>query len=84
MTNEQQINRLKEPFRSQAISNCYTHKGGNFAFQFLSKESTSLSCTIYRAFSWVKSPECFEYWDQICDNPQNYTINEQETEKEEN
>ncbi len=71
LTNRQQLERLKEPYRSQAFENCKT-KSGN-PKNWLEEESVNFKTTLWLAFGWGLTPEGDDYWKDIFANPENYT-----------
>ena len=77
MTNRQQLNRLKEPYRSQAILNAELLFSGTN--NILDEETDYIETAIINSFDWSKtasSSQGFDYWDDIHNNPQNYLEDE--------
>lgn len=75
MTNKQQLERLKEPYRSHAFENCTKEMRGGAdktPEEWLSEESKSLKDTIYGAFIWIKTKQGNK-WASIALNSKNYT-----------
>ena len=76
MTNRDQLNRLKETFRTQAFENAKKSYKGRYIL-FLNEESKTFELTLKSAFLWTtESSEGFDYWANICENPQNYLQDE--------
>jgi len=85
MTNKDQLNRLKEPWRSQAFENVKTefrNDEKDTPKTFLSKKGKSLEKTLLNAFLWHLTSQGQKYWEDICYNPQNYLTDETLTCKE--
>lgn len=60
---------LKEPYRSQAINNCYESR--------VDCKSDSLHRALFLSFSWIDSPEGFSYWKEVGDNTEAYIESEE-------
>ena len=77
MTNKDQLNKLKEPWRSQAFEN--GAKQNTFDNKWLGCSSVSFLQTMRQAFDWNLSEQKHSYWSDIARNPQNYTNDEIKT-----
>lgn len=67
MTHLDQLNKLPEPIRSQAIENTRASKG-ELADEWLGKPSKSLCNTIEFAFIWHETPQVEDdrgYWCRV-------------------
>jgi len=78
MTNKDQLNRLKEPWRSQAFENADLAKGYSQEIKndWLDSGSSSLKITLMQAFIFDDTKQGKDYWKDIYLNPQNYTNDE--------